>query len=190
MPTDEYLDEPSRPTAVKAAAPEAKAAPPPTREPLRHDPNRDISEYIEEEESDRLKIAKSDYPDGFDLQWVTRSVWGRPESQLLGRFQRKGWKSVLPGEFEGKYDHFVAAGHEGDIEVDGLVLMARPKTWSDRAKALDDRAAIEKVQIKTQQLTGGEVDGVKFDTQHPSARAVSRVNRSYETIAVPPDRKG
>jgi hypothetical protein len=26
---------------------------------------------------------------------------------------------------------------EGEIEVDGLVLMARPKTWTDKAKGMD-----------------------------------------------------
>lgn len=170
--------------------PKAKAAAPvPTREPLRHDPNRDISEYIEEEEGDRLRISKSDYPDGFDLQWVTHSIFGRVESQHRSRFERKGWVPVLNTDFEGKYSHFVPENHSGEIEVDGLVLMARPKKFSERAKQIDDQAATDKVKIKERQITGGDLEGVKFDTQHPSALGVNRVNRNYEAISVPPDRK-
>ena len=168
---------------------EKVAAPPPTREPLRHDPNRDISEYIEDEEHDRLRIPRTDYPDGFDLQWVTHSVFGRVEAQHRGRFERKGWVPVLATDFEGKYRHFVPEDHPGEIEVDGLVLMARPKRFSERAKQINDQQANEKVAIKERQLRGGEVDGIKFDTQHPSALAVNRVGRSYETIAVPDNKK-
>lgn len=168
---------------------EKVAAPPPTREPLRHDPDRDISEYIEDEEQDRLRIGRDNYPDGFDLQWVTHSVFGRVEAQHRGRFERKGWVPVLTTDFDGRYRHFMPEQHTGEIEVDGLVLMARPKRFSERAKALEDRAANEKVQIKERQLMGGELEGVKFDTQHASALAVNRIGKSYETIAVPDNKR-
>ena len=35
--------------------------------------------------------------------------------------------------------------YEGEIEVDGFVLMARPKTWSDKARAIDTARVFERV---------------------------------------------
>jgi hypothetical protein len=49
-------------------------------------------------------------------------------------------------DFDGRFrGMWIPSDYEGEIEVDGLVLMARPKTWSDKARAIDTARAFESV---------------------------------------------
>lgn len=147
---------------------------------------RPIEEYSSDEENSRLLIPKDLVPDGFSLQWVTHKVYGQPQPQHRASFERKGWEPVHQEDFEGRFrGMFLPASYEGEIEVDGLVLMARPKEWSEKAAELDKRRAAERVFAKESQLRSGQLDGVTLDTQHPSARNATTVNRYMEPIKVP-----
>jgi len=75
--------------------------------------------------------------------------------------------------------------YEGEIEVDGLVLMARPKTWTDKAKAMDPARAFERVQIKGRQMTGGDLTGVTLVARHPIALRFNSIGRAMETVSIP-----
>lgn len=184
--TEKFYDDKKDKDHVKDAK-----APPPTREALRHNPDRDISEYIEDEEQDRLRIPKSEYPPGFDLQWVTHSIFGQLQRQHRASFERKGWVPVLGSDFDGKYGRQFMPEDWGDkeIEIDGLVLMARPKKFSERARLIEDREAFNRVNIKEKQLMGGDLPGVSLDPRDPSALRSNVIRRSVETISVPDDRK-
>jgi hypothetical protein len=47
-------------------------------------------------------------------------------------------------DFDGRFrGMWIPSDYGGEIEVDGLVLMARPKTWSDKARAIDTARAFE-----------------------------------------------
>lgn len=175
----------------KDKAEKKEAAPVPTRQELRHDPDRDISEYIEDEEQDRLRIPRSEYPPGFDMQWVTHSIFGQLQRQHRASFERKGWVPVLGSDFDGKFGRKFMPEDWGDkeVEIDGLVLMARPSRFSDRARMIDQREAANRVNIKEKQLLGGDLPGVSLDTQDPSALRRNVIKRSLETISVPDDRK-
>lgn len=151
---------------------------------------RPVSEMPADTENDRLHIDKSDYPDGFDLQWVTASIFGQPQPNHFSRFERRGYEPVHGDDFEARYDgRFTPVGHKGPIEVDGMVLMARPMEWTLKAKSEDRRRAAEAIAIKEKQLRGGDIEGVGMDggAQHPSALGVNRIRRSYERLQVPKD---
>jgi hypothetical protein len=147
-----------------------------------------LDEMPDDTEDDRLRIPRSEFPDDFDLQWVTDSIFGQPQPNHRSRFERRGWEPVHGDDFDNKFEgRFCPYGHKGEIGVDGMVLMARPMAWSNRARQEDRQRASEAVMIKEKQLRGGEIDGVKMDggAQHPSALGVNRIRRSYERLQVP-----
>jgi hypothetical protein len=169
-----------------------KKAPAPGREPMRPPLRenvhvlRDASEYPEHEQTGRLFLDKNDFPQGFDLQWISDSVWGHPVSAHRQAFEAMGWKSVHQEDFDEKFrGRWMPANIEGEIKVDGLVLMARPMAWSERAKELDARSARERVTNKEAQLRAGALDRVTLDTRHPSVRNATTVTRYIEPIQVP-----
>lgn len=156
------------------------------REDIRAKPIRATYAEIDmndDDENDRLKIAKELIPDGMDYQWVTASTFGAPMPQRRSRFERKGWTPVPADRHDGL---FMPRGFKGEIEVDGLVLYERPLELTIRARNNDRRKAFEQVAIKEQQLMGGDI-GVSLDSQHPSARSANRVGKSYERMNIPED---
>lgn len=151
-------------------------------------PLRPPEDYVEFEEESKLRIPRHQFPDGFDLQWVTHSVFGKEEPQHKAKYQRQGWVTVLAEEWGGKYGRmFMPDGYQGEINVDGLVLMARPESWSAKARALEAQRARERVYLKEQQLRSGELGRVTMDAQHPTAVRSNIVNRVVEQIPVVPD---
>jgi hypothetical protein len=139
------------------------------------------------ESPDRLHIDPRLIPPGMAAQWVTDSIYGQPQPQHRAGFEKRGWTPVHQEDFDGQFDGmFMPKGADGEIKLDGLVLMMRPKEMNDRAKRAERRAAREQVAIKEQALRGGDVN-VTLDGQHPSAVGSNKLNKSYERIAIPED---
>ncbi len=160
------------------------------REPMRLKmkaaPNWEGIDPVGDDSPDRLRIEPSLIPEGAALMWVTNTVYGQDMSRHRARFEQRGWTPVHQEDFDGRFDGmFMPKGAVGEINVDGLVLMARPKELSDRAAAADVRRAREVVHIKEQQFRQGDLPGVSLDTQHPSALGANRINKSYERIEIP-----
>ena len=141
-----------------------------------------------EDSVDRFHVPANMIPEGMSLQWVTSQVYGQEQTQHRAEFERKGWTPVHGEDFDGRFDGmFMPKGQDGEISNGGLVLMARPKELTDAAHKRDLRKAREQLAIKEAALRGGDIPGVSLDTTHPSALAVTKVNRSYERVAVPQD---
>jgi len=159
------------------------------RVPLRGEDFAKKTEYslAEDDEPDRLKIAKALIPEGVDLQWVTDTILGQPQPQRRARFQRRGWQAVHCGDFDGRFDYFMPDGHTGEISVDGLVLHCRPMELTLQARKRDEFRARQQVAIKEQQIHGGDIQGVTLDTRHQTALRTNKVNKTYEQIPVPHD---
>ncbi len=136
---------------------------------------------------DRLHIPRHQIPDGMDFQWVTDSIYGQPQAQQRAEFEKKGWTPVYQEDFDGRFDgKFMPKGKDGEINVDGVVLMARPLELSLKAKQKDRRAALEQVAIKEQALRGGDL-GTSLDTSAPNAVNLNRngIKKTIERIAIP-----
>lgn len=164
-----------------------KLSPRVEREPV-HKPVREMDpKYADlmddDDEDDRLHISKELIPDGMDYQFVTDSVLGQPFPQRRARFERKGWTPVPAMRHDGM---FMPKGHQGEINVDGLILMERPLELSIRARQRNNQRARDQVHAKEAQLTGGDIPGVSLDTHHKSAVRTNKVNKSYERFT-PPD---
>ena len=154
---------------------------------MRAKPNWESIDASAEDTPDRLRIDPSLIPEGMSLQWVTTSVYGQDVPQHRSSFEKKGWTPVHQDDFDGQFDGmFMARGADGEINNNGLVLMARPKEISDLAKRKDKARALEQVAIKEKALRGGELP-VTLDATHPSALRTNRVSKTMERIEVPKD---
>lgn len=141
----------------------------------------------EEVGEDRLAISKDLIPDGMSLQWVTDSVLGQPQPQRRAQFERRGWTPVHPQDFDARFDgKFTPLGSVDEINVEGLVLMARPTEFTDKARKQERARAVEQVRIKEQALRGGDLP-VTLDAGHPSAIRTNMINRTLERVSIPTD---
>lgn len=135
---------------------------------------------------DRLRIDPAMVPDGMSLLWVTDSVYGQGMPQHRGKFEKSGWTPVHGSDFDGQFDGmFTPRGHDGEINADGLVLMARPKQLTDRAKKLDKQRAYEQVAIKEAALRGGDLPDISLDSKHSTALRTNKINKTIERIEIP-----
>ncbi len=151
-------------------------------------PNWESVDEQEIDTPDKLRISPDLVPEGMSLCWVTDSVFGQGVPRHRQEFERKGWTPVHQEDFDGVFDGmFMPKGAPGEINVDGLVLMARPVELTNRAKLADRRRANEQVEIKERELTGGNLDGVTLDARHETALKSNRIRKSMERIAIPED---
>src|SRR3569832_617031 len=78
---------------------------------------------------------------GVDLQWVTDSVLGQAAPHVCLFFVFFGWEPVTLVMWGGLFDGmFTKRGQQGEINVEGLVLMWRPMELTLEARA-EERAA-------------------------------------------------
>ncbi len=155
---------------------------------MRARPNWETVDPNAMDSPDRLKIDPSLIPEGMSAQWVTDSVLGQGVPQHRADFERKGWTPVHQDDFDGQFDGmFMPKGKNGEINVEGLVLMMRPKEMTDKAELQNRRQAYNQVAIKEQALRGGDIP-VTLDAQHESARRTNRINKTMERIEIPTDK--
>lgn len=160
-----------------------------TRYKMKAKPNwEDVeTDSFSDDSPDRLRIDPALVPEGMSLQWVTESVYGQPMPQHRAEFEKRGWTPVHQEDFDGVYDGmFMPKGAEGEIKLDGMVLMARPEELTRKARMQDRRKANEVVRIKEQALRGGDIN-TSLDSQHPSALSTNRISRTMERIEIPKD---
>ena len=178
---------PGRPRKPLAAKPEAPVTP--ARHKMKAKPNWDSFDATDEATPDRLRIPESLIPAGMKLQWVTDSVLGQQMASHRASFERTGWTPVHQEDFDGQFNGmFMPKNAPGEINLEGLVLMARPQELSDRAERLDKMRAREQLEIKERQFRSGDLPGVTLDAQAKSAVESNRISRSFERITVPGDK--
>jgi hypothetical protein len=151
---------------------------------------RPIEEMPAESVGSRMHIDRSEWPDGFSLQWVTKSIYGQEQPSHTSSFYRRGWEPVWGTDFEHRFDgRWAPVGHQGPIDVDGMILCARDARWSEKAAEDDRRKAHAALAVKEAQLKGGQLEGVGMDggSRHPSALAVNRIRKTTERLQVPRD---
>lgn len=174
---------PGRPRKPLVAKPVEPVAPKSFK--MKAKPNWEQFDATAEDTPDKLHINPSLVPEGFSLQWVTDSVYGQSMSQHRSSFERKGWTPVHQEDFDGAFDGmFMPKGAQGEIMNEGLVLMARPKEFTDKAKRLERTAALQQVQIKEQALRGGDIP-TTLDARHSSALGFNKIGKSYERLPIP-----
>lgn len=158
----------------------------PVREPIRETPERRQRLRKGIANVSPTHIPREMIPDGVDLQWVTDTIHGLPELQGRQSFEINGWEAVTPDMFSGRFDGmFMPKGYKGEINVLGSVLMWRDMELTMEARAEEREQAVSARVAIEQKLRNGELDGVSFDTQHPTARKVTSVVRDSVSAPIP-----
>ena len=158
-----------------------------TKHKMRAAPNWETVDPLSPDTPDRLFISKELIPDGMSLLWVTSTCRGQDMPQHRAEFEKKGWTPVHQDDFDGQFNGvFMPKNQEGEVNVEGLVLMARPEKMTEKAERINKQRAYEQVAIKEQALTGGDLP-VTLDARHPSATNSNRISKSIERIEVPND---
>lgn len=158
---------------------------PPREYKMRARPNWETYDAGDEETPDKLRIRDGLIPEGMSAQWVTDSVLGQPVPQHRAQFERKGWTPVHQDDFDGQFNGmFMPKDAPGEINVDGLVLMMRPRELTNQARKKDRQAAYEQVAIKERALKGGDIP-ISLDARHPSAVNSNRITKTMERVVVP-----
>lgn len=160
-----------------------------TQKPLkmRAKPNWESIDPNAPDTPDRLHIDASLIPEGMSLQWVTNSVFGQETPQHRSKFEARGWTPVHQEDFDGQFNGlFGSRDAPGEINVDGLVLMARPIELTQAATKREKIKAMDQVRLKEQGLLSGDVN-TGFDPTHPSAIRSNKINKTLERIEIPED---
>jgi hypothetical protein len=138
---------------------------------------REIRENIPDGGAVRDKFYAPPPPDGWDYQWKMKTVLGEEFHSYQVELLRNGWEPV-PIE---RHPELMPQGWTGrTIEVEGLVLMERPKVFTDEARADEARSAREAVLTKEAQLRDGRAGDL-------GNREVHRFSKSRSPIAIPGD---
>jgi hypothetical protein len=126
----------------------------------------------------RKDILEAYQREGLDFKWARESTYGQPDPKNIAMHLANGWEAVEEGDFEDI--HTVKEG--------GLVLMARPKAISDKARTRMEQEA--KQPIHTMQIRAGEGVTVPMPGggEHSSARGYNKIRSTREAMQVPDDR--
>lgn len=173
----------------KEAPPVSEAAKAKPKYKMKAKPNwtEDDIDTLPDDTPDRLRIEPHLVPEGMSLQWVTTEVYGQPMPQRRALFEKRGWTPVHQEDFDGVFDGmFMPKGADGEIKIEGMVLMARPSEMTRKARLMDKFNADEKIRIKERELLGGGLN-TPLDSMHPSALKTNKIGRSMERIEVPKD---
>lgn len=125
---------------------------------------------------DRFRV--DNIPPDTSYEWKRVTVAGKNDPSYDVMMREQGWEPVDSG----RHPELVAEGHTGAIIRDGLMLMERPIELTREAQAEDRAAAREAVSAKKQQL--GETPTGTLPRDHPSARKVTGVNTTYESLPI------
>src|SRR5215469_16730486 len=135
-----------------------------------------------EESTDEYNIPREQFPEGMDLQWWTREIYGQETKQRITQARRGGWKEVKDADYDNWHQRVLGGKYEldsdGNVIHKGLGLFARPQEISDKSRARDLQRAREQIQLKEQAFKGGEMNAT--GAGHPSATASNRITRTME----------
>lgn len=130
---------------------------------------------------DKFHIDAALIPDGMSYEWKRFEVMGQQDHSYMQAQAENAWEAVDSS----RHPEFMPVGHKGPIIRDGLMLMERPDYLTAEARAEDRQEAREQVRAKEEQLSATPKG--TFTRDHVSARAVTKIGKSYEPMAIPAD---
>jgi len=114
-------------------------------------------------------------PDGWDYQWKLKAVLNQDDIDRIRQNELNGWTPVPLS----RVPDLMPRGWKGDtVEVGGLVLMERPKIFTDEARDEEKRAAREAVITKEAQMREGRAGDL-------GPRNVNKFSKSHGRMEVP-----
>jgi hypothetical protein len=131
------------------------------------------------EEIDRYKIDLTNVPSDWSYEWKRKTLLGKEDPSYEVNLARGGWEPV-PVE---RHPEMMPAGYKGHtIELDGMMLMERPRELTDEAKDIEKRRARAQVIAKEAQLYDTPDGTLPRDAD---ARVKPRISKSMERMSIP-----
>lgn len=137
----------------------------PLREPTRSDSGRVVVEGRDGERLTRKRTQSGDIfaippeliPDGWTYQWCAVSVVGNTEVLIDQNLMmaENGWRPVPADRYPGR---FMPAGYTGNIVRGGQMLMERPSSLTEEARAEEIMIAKRQISDRNESL---KLSGVK-----------------------------
>lgn len=118
-----------------------------------------------------------DIPSGSSYEWKRHTVFGKEDPTYTTHMREQGWEPVDSA----RHPELVADGYRGPIIRDGLMLMERPIELTEEARAEDNYAAREAIEIKKRQMNDTPSGTLPRDA-HPGTRPSIRT--SYESLPI------
>ena len=135
------------------------------------------------EGTDKFYVSPDMIPDGWTYEWKRRTVMGQEDPAYQVALARTGWEPV-PLQ---RHPEMMPVNWKGTtIEVEGMMLMQRPKEITDRIEELDRRAARNQVRTKEQQLATAPPGTLQSEYTNDKTRP--KISKSYEAMPVPADK--
>jgi hypothetical protein len=203
---DERIDRELEATEKKLAELRAKRAergngaqPLPERAPMREQVRGEMREESSREEAERIANAylalhghednveyHDDFdvkrlvtaPDGWEYNWKRRQVRGWEDPSYEAELTQKGWRCVPAS----RHPELVPpTGHYELIEKRGMVLMECPMILTERARLLDQRRALDRLETNRRKLAAAP-PGQFQDRTGGRLGANPVIKRTYETL--------
>ncbi len=121
---------------------------------------------------DRFHLDPRVIPAGMSYEWKAESVYGQKNLDHIASLQDNHWKPVPQERHPGLV-----------VRKDGMILMERPAYLTDEARREDLEIARDNVD-KVRNNIGDTPQG-QFSRDHPSARRVTGVHSSFESVPIP-----
>ena len=133
-----------------------------------------------DEGTDEFYVDRSLIPDGWDVEWKTKTVLGAEDPAQMVAYARMGWEPVPISMFP----EMMPKGWKGEaIERKGMIMMMRPKQVTDMVRAADAKRARDQIKAKEAQLSSAP-DG-QFTRDH--AQVKPKISKGYEPLPIPQD---
>lgn len=122
---------------------------------------------------DKFAIPPNIVPPGWTYEWKRKTLAGLEDTDHLNGLAENGWTPVPASRHAGT---FMITKQSGEIVRDGLILMERPASLTQEARAEESAAARAQIQAQNDQYRGRMPSGMS--TEHPGVRA--NVRTTYE----------
>lgn len=123
---------------------------------------------------DRFQIDPDDIPEGLSYEWKRYTTMGQENRHYERELTKMGWEPV-PAK---RHPDLMPTNYKGNtIEMDGLVLMERPKVITDRVRERDLRIA--KSQVRDNEVQLGQAKPGTMD------RTLTQVKKSHSPVDIP-----
>lgn len=126
---------------------------------------------------DQYTIPQGMEPDGWKYEWKRSQIWNRPDTQHQVNVRRNGWTDVPASRHDGVW---MPAGHPGNIEINGLILMEIPLALWQEATNEDKRRASEQV-MQSRRSAGMKATDLA-DPTHPSLKGARFVRQELTPV--------
>jgi hypothetical protein len=140
--------------------------------------------------TDKFHIPRHLIPAGIDLQWNVDSILGKEDPHARQSMAVQGWEPVTGDMWDKRFDGmFMPKGHNGEINIGGLVLEWRPMELTLEARAEELQAARHARNVEERKITAGAPDGVDpsfMDTEHPKAKAGTFLRKEIGRVPTMP----